>query len=196
MSRDEDISSLPLPPRLSQWQRARYRVRQFFRGLTARVGDDERRELGQYLSPDAQILFARMPVDAQRHSLNVMRTLRAAGYADPDLLTAALLHDVGKVAADDAGVKINLWLRGPLVLAEAFAPKMLAQQAVDDPQRGWRYALHVHFAHPQIGAVWAGDAGCDELVCWLIAHHQDKTPLTDEQDKLLLTILQWADEQN
>lgn len=192
----EEPSSLPLPPRLSQWQRARYRVRQFFRGLTARVSDGERRDLGQYLTPDAQALFARMPVDAQRHSLNVMQTLQAAGYADPDLLPAALLHDVGKVAADDAGVHFNLWLRGPLVLAEAFAPEALAQQAVDDPQRGWRYALHVHFAHPQIGAQWAEEAGCNESVCWLIAHHQDETLPKVGRRKILLAQLQWADEQN
>jgi hypothetical protein len=152
--------------------------------------------LGQYLALDAQALFARMPVDAQRHSLNVMQILRAAGYDDPDLLTAALLHDVGKVAADDAGVHINLWLRGPLVLAEAFTPGMLASQAVDDPQRGWRYALHVHFAHPQIGAMWAKEVECNESACWLIAHHQDKALPEEGRQRSMLAQLQWADEQN
>lgn len=185
----------PLPPRLSGWQRAIYRVRQFTRGLTAHVSVEERRSLGRYLSPGALALFERMPVDAQRHSLNVMQTLQSGGYDDPDLMAAALLHDVGKVAADDAGVHINLWMRGPLVLAEAFVPQFLAQQANDDPRRGWRYALHVHFAHPRIGAHWAKEAGCDELVCWLIEHHQDKMSLDDDR-KRLLVLLQWADEQN
>jgi hypothetical protein len=171
-------------------------VRQFLRGLTARVSPDERREAAQRLSPAALVLIERMPVDAQRHSLNVMRTLQAGGYDDPDLLTAALLHDVGKVAADDAGVHINLWLRGPLVLAEALAPGWLKRQAVDDPDRGWRYALHVHLEHPRIGAAWAQEAGCTPQVCWLIAHHQDKTsPGHDERSRLLVA-LQWADGQN
>ena len=40
-----------------------------------------------------------MSVSDQRHSLNVMRTLRRQGHTEPDLLAAALLHDVGKSAA-------------------------------------------------------------------------------------------------
>lgn len=171
-------------------------MRQFIRGLTAQVSQEEQRETAQRLSPEALALFERMPVDAQRHSLNVMYTLQAGGYDDPNLLTAALLHDVGKIAADDAGIRINLWLRGPLVLAEALAPGWLERQADDDPNHGWRYALHVHLAHPQIGAAWAREAGCNERVCWLISHHQDKvSPGQDERGRQLV-LLQWADEQN
>ncbi len=171
-------------------------MRQFIRGLMAQVSQEERREVTQRLSPAALALFERMPVDAQRHSLNAMQTLQAGGYDDPDLLTAALLHDVGKVAADDAGVRINLWLRGPLVLAEALAPGWLERQAADDPTEGWRYALHVHLEHPRIGAAMAQEAGCNEQVCWLIAHHQDKASPDHDERSRLLAALQWADEQN
>jgi hypothetical protein len=136
----------------------------------------------QTLPPTALQLFQRMPVDAQRHSLNVLEVLYQQGHTEPALLQAALLHDVGKVAADESGVRIGLWLRGPLVLLETFAPHRLHDMASPRPKARWRYAIHVHIMHPQIGATWAADAGCSELTCWLIAHHQEVLPPQDGQN--------------
>jgi len=178
-----------------------YRTRQFLRGLTARIEPQERTHLTQVLSPAVFRLFDRLPLDAQRHSLNVLYTLQEAGYNDPDLHTAALLHDVGKAAADAAGVSINVWLRGPLVVLEEFAPDQLQRLARADDRTGWRYAVHVHLHHPAIGACWAQQAGCSELACWLIANHQTKADALQEQGEdahrlELLRALQWADGRN
>ncbi len=153
----------------------------------------------------AATLFFRLPIDAQRHSLNVFHALQAAGQHQADLAVAALLHDVGKLAADEAGVRLNLWLRGPLALLEAVAPQYLARLALADVQSGWRYALYVHFQHPQIGAAWANAAGCPAQACWLIEHHQDYqqypelvagTPTQIDAQVALLRALQWADARN
>ena len=149
------------------------------------------------LPPAAQRLFDRMPRDAQRHSINVMQTLQAAGMTDSELLTAALLHEVGKVAADDARVRINMGLRGPLVLAETFAPQQLARTASHDVSDGWRYAVHVHLDHPAIGAARLAEAGLTPLTCWLVACHQDKhVDDADPRVRELLAALQWADSIN
>lgn len=178
-------------------QRIYYRVRQFATGLAARVPPAEIAQIKQVLPPDGFALFQRMPVDAQRHSLNVYHSLQSSGHRDPDLAAAALLHDMGKVAADEAGVRISLWLRGPLVLLEALAPTQLSRLASADPTRGWRYALHVHIEHPAIGAAWADQAGCSTTTCWLIAQHQTKHANTqDERLRKLLHALQWADNRN
>ncbi|HXF59995.1 MAG TPA: HD domain-containing protein [Caldilineaceae bacterium] len=193
-----------------------YRVGQFLRGLSAtlRAGalqPGEAALVAALLPPQAQTLFAAMPADAQRHSLNVLQTLHRAGHREPELAMAALLHDVGKLAAQAGGIQIGLWLRGPLVLCEAFAPGVLRRLAVDDPARGWRYALHVQLEHAAIGARWAAQAGCPPLACWLIAHHQDRlqdpAPAAADQTedaaapgalmrRRLLAALQWADNQN
>ena len=185
-----DLSPLPI------WQRGPYRVSQFLRGLTATVSAAERQSLQDELAPAALELFLRLPVDAQRHSLNVMQTLRDAGYDDPDLMAAALLHDVGKAASEAAGVRLQLWVRGPLVLADGLLPGLLTHYAAARPEAGWRYALYVHLHHPAIGAAWARHAQCSALTCWLIEHHQDKTAPAESQEGALLAALQWADERN
>jgi len=174
-----------------------WRIRQFVRGLLAHVDADEMLVVARTVPKAALCRFCEMPLDGQRHSLNVLYTLLAAGWDDPDLAAAALLHDVGKVAGNAAGISLSPWLRGPLVLLNAMAPARLARLASDNPATGWRFLLHVHREHPAIGAAWATVDGCSELICWLIEHHQDKShhrPADTREE--LLALLQWADRKN
>lgn len=173
-----------------------YRIRQFGQGFFARVAPEELQVIQPLLPPAAFDLFCRLPRDAQRHSLNVLHDLQQRGSVQSDLAAAALLHDVGKLAADDAGVSINLWLRGPLVLLKALAPALFQRLQSPTPKSGWRYALYVNEAHPQIGAAWAHKAGCSELACWLIEQHQISSLLPDNERAALLQALQWADAKN
>ena len=187
-----------------------YRISQFVRGLMAHVAPDEMLAVVESLPKAAVALFVEMPLDAQRHSLNVLYALRKQAKRqgqplNPSLAAAGLLHDVGKIAAGQAGRGIHLWLRGPLVLAEAVAPGIMGRYADGTPESGWRYLLHVHLDHPAIGAEMAAKAGCDELTCWLIAQHQE-TPQSighsgsrfaqDDHAIALLSALRRADQRN
>lgn len=187
-----------------------YRLRQFLRGLNVRITEDEQALIKEVLSPKALELFNRMPADAQRHSLNVFYTLQAGTFqkiqfeVDPDLAVAALLHDVGKVATEEVGIKLSLWLRGPLVLLDIFVSEWMANFAEESPApkswlQRWKYIVYVHFEHPHIGAVWADQAECSPLACWLVEHHQadiQSVDVPDDEWKELLLALQWADGQN
>lgn len=174
-----------------------YRLRQFWYGWSATVESTELSAALGYLPPAAQAYFQRLPVDAQRHSLNVLQTLQQRTSPSADLAAAALLHDVGKLAADEAGVRITLWVRGPLVVLEKVAPRLLTLWASANAQHGWRYLLYVHHMHPLIGAQWAQAWGCTPVTCWLIEHHQDSraaAPTAEAEQQLRL--LQWADSRN
>ena len=65
-------------------------------GFVAPLSAREQAEVAARLSPAAQELFASMSPADQRHSLRVYQGLQARGWSDRDMLTAALLHDVGK----------------------------------------------------------------------------------------------------
>lgn len=189
--------SLASPVRAAAWwRRVRYRVRQFWAGLLASVQAVDETPAAALLAPDALTLFRRMPLDARRHSLRVLQTLEAEAPVPVDLAVAALLHDVGKVAAREAGAYLGLWLRGPMVLTEAVAPGLLVRLADARPSPSLRYALYVQLHHPEIGAAWARAAGASDLTCWLIAEHQNKARCTDTPEAALLVRLQAADDQN
>lgn len=169
---------------------ARYRVRQFFRALTARVSDQELEQVAHILTPAALTLFRSMSAQDQRHALEVCRTLIRAGHANSQLLAAALLHDVGKAAA-----RLSSWQRAVIVLLERFAPRLLARLSQGEPQR-WRRSLVVHTRHPEIGARWAEEAGCLPLTVALIRHHQDRLRDYRTREEQLLAALQVADNLN
>ncbi len=179
-------------------QRIRYRVSQFWRGLNANVADKELHLVSIILPADALARLIRLPVDAQRHSLNVLHTVHIMGVHDPDLDAAALLHDVGKLAADAGDQPLNLWLRSLFVLMEAWSPETLHCMADSDPQSGIRYTAYVHLEHALIGAEWAKEDGCSDLTCWLVRHHQDALDNTyaEAYSLGLLNALQAADNAN
>ena len=194
-------SASPSPPAAGErtprrWSRVRYRIRQFWLGVGASLSAHDWTTVRDILSPAQCTLFERMPVDAQDHSLRVLAMMQAQGDVGADLAVAALLHDVGKVAALESGAYLGLWLRGPMVVVEALAPGLLERLADSSPSASVRYALYVQQHHAAIGAQWAREAGSTPLTCWLIEHHQDKQLSGTADERSLLARLQAADGAN
>ncbi len=169
-----------------------YRLGQFWRLLTIRTLPPEMwAEVTAVLTPSQQQLFMRLNGADQWHSVQVLRTLRDAGHTHPDLQVAALLHDVGKTR-----LKLTLWHRTLIVLAQALVPGRLAAWGEGDAQ-GWQRPFVVKAQHPTWSAEMAAEVGCSPLALSLIRRHQEKLPETavSAEDDLLRQ-LQWADDQN
>lgn len=170
-----------------------YRLGQFWRIVTARpLPTAARTEMAAALTPPEVALFECLSTSDQWHSWRVMQTLRAAGHDQPDLLAAALLHDVGKTRWP-----LTVWDRTLIVLAQAIWPKRAATWGQRREARGWRRPFVVKTQHPIWGAEMAAAAGCRPLTIALIRRHQD--PLPDEaysEEERLLGYLQWADDKN
>lgn len=164
-----------------------YRVRQFGQALAAGpLPPAATQEIVGLLSESEQLLFQRFSFNDQRHSYRVMKTLREAGQSDPDLLAAALLHDIGK-----SKYALPIWARSLVVLAHAFFPGRATGWGRGEA-RGWRRPFVVKNQHAAWGAEMAEAAGSRPGTVALIGRHDEPLKEGDE----LLRLLQWADDEN
>jgi hypothetical protein len=169
-----------------------YRLQQFWRNLTAGpLTPEARGEVEALLSPPEVALFEHYSLADQWHSYRVLRTLREAGHTEPDLLRAALLHDIGK-----SRVRLSLWDRTLIVAAEVIAPEAVEAWGREESD-GWKRPFAARVQHPAWGAEMAAAAGSAPGVVELIRRHADDGPWDEsELVEMSLAALQWADDQN
>src|SRR5215218_6136227 len=138
----------------------RTKLRQTRQHLRARVAPGERESLAMWLTPAQLGVFDAMHVADQRHGLDVVAALRAAGETDADVLIAGLLHDAGKA---DTGMLSRI----PYSLTQAgFAwPARIARRVPGIGAGLDRLAMHA-----EASARMAEAAGCSprtvELIRW------------------------------
>jgi hypothetical protein len=166
-----------------------YRIGQFAQAVTASIREqgDEGSPVADCLEPEAASLFWAMPRYDRHHALKVFRTLQHQGHEEPDLLAAALLHDVGKTA--HPGPSPRLGHRVAVVLMRALVPGLL-ERIVSGDSGGWRRAFHYQLHHAEIGAVLAQEAGCSARTAELIRLHEEHSEPTADP---LLVALRSAD---
>lgn len=144
-----------------------YRTRQFWQAVRPAPAGERLRLARSVLAPPQMALFRRMSPDEQAHGWRVLQALQARGETHPDLLVAALLHDVGK-----SRCPLRLWERVLIVLGRALFPSRVRRWE-KAPARGWRRAFAVAGQHPEWGAAMAAEAGVSPLAAALIRRHQD-----------------------
>ena len=167
-----------------------YRVWQFWQIVTARpLGEEAQEEIETVLSPAQQRLFGRFSASEQQHSYRVYQKLHQAGQDNPDLLAAALLHDIGK-----ARLRRLWWDRPVVVLGQALFARKAAEWAVGKPE-GFTRPFVVKANHAEWGAADAETAVSSPLTVTLIRRHHD-LPASEKDKNLaqLLAQLQWADD--
>ncbi len=128
--------------------------------------------------------FAMLNITDQEHLINVAGRLQDAG-ANDDLVTAGLLHDIGKFAP---GVTIRVTDRVARVTLGHLAPASMARLAQRPlPPRRWS-ALWVLSRHARISAELVGQARYNARVQWLIANHERQGPFSDPDLLLLIAV--------
>lgn len=169
-----------------------YRAWQFWQSFKRSPGAADWNKTRALLTPPEQALFQRLLVPDQNHSLRVLHTLELGGVKDPDLLKAALLHDIGKVLHP-----LRRWERIFGVILRGIFPEVGSRWGKGEP-RGIQRPLVVLQQHPIWGARLAEEAGSNQRVVWLIRHHEreDITGLLDPEGLELLQKLQEADNLN
>lgn len=177
--------------------RIRYRLWQFWQALTANPSADEMALAEGILTPSLLQLFKSLPPIEQAHAIRVCKRLVRQGENNLSLLTAALLHDIGK-----SRYPLRLWERVVIVLGK----RWMADNKVsdngdmrDNPERIGilRRPFRVAARHAEWGAQILEEKNVDALTVWLVRHHQ--TPLQgnfDRLDEMLLEKLKQADRES
>jgi len=169
-----------------------YRVWQFWQGFKRSPQEGDQEIVNTVLFPEEQYLFQQLPAADQNHSLRVFRLLQSQGEDDPDLLKAALLHDLGKTC-----YPLCRWERVFAVLAAGLFPRRV-QVWGDSKPIGLRRPLVIIKQHPLWGADLAKAAGSSPRTVWFIRNHEmdlpEGAPSNDELS--LLRKLQKADNIN
>ncbi len=157
-----------------------YRLRQGFGRLRAWVAPSRIDTTGAraVLSAELWPLFAAMPPGDRWHGLCVLARLHEAGYDEPALLAAALLHDLGKAQSG-----LTLAHRTLIVLDRALHAGWTERLAGDG--QGWRRPFFVHLHHAELGARKLRGAGADEELVLLVKRHEAMgEPLQPEMERL------------
>lgn len=154
-----------------------HRVGQFWRHASARVGVDERQRAQQILGPTLTPLFFELPVNDQRHGLDVLETITQLHPHSSSLLQqAALLHDAGK-----GGARFSVIDRSLTVFLAATSPPLLRAMLRLRPGFDQRWRLYED--HARIGAERLRSLGADELAAVVEEHHSAQ-PALDETRRL------------
>ena len=166
-----------------------YRAQQFFHALTDSATPEELAHVQAILPPALFEIFCLMLPFEQAHAIRVYQAVRQQGCTEPDLLAAALLHDVGK-----ARVHLRPWERVLYVLGEALLPEQ-ADRWGDGEPKGLLRGFVVREQHAAWGAEMAQAAGASERLVRLIARHQDEDFSDLPQDEqAMMAVLQQVDD--
>jgi hypothetical protein len=138
-------------------------------------------EIERWLPASALPLFQTMSSADQQHCLRVCRGLQARGCGEPDMLAAALLHDVGKAQG-----RVPFWTRPVIVIGKSLAPSLLQRTLLDpdklaqDQGHSWRRSLSYAWYHAEVGARLAAAAGLSErAVLYIQTHHHPHGPAAE-----------------
>jgi hypothetical protein len=174
---------------MTAWTRVRYRVTQFGRWILDSVRPVDRTYVRERLdTPELLDLFTRMSRADQHHGIAVARTLECRREHNPDLIAAALLHDVGK-----SRVRVSVWARVMVVLGEWLLPNAAARWGQGEA-KGLPRAFVVRRRHAAWGAEMTDGAGASAITVGLIrSHHEpDGAPTGTRR---MLAALHAADEE-
>lgn len=163
--------------------RDRIRLRLAQTAWYLRRGEPSTARWDSLLTAEAAQTFAMLTPGDQRHALAVAAWLDQHG-ASESLVTAGLLHDIGKAHPT---IRVHLPDRVAKVLLSRLAPAWLARIAAWTRPHWPLDGLWVLSRHAAVGARMVREWGYPERVAWLVGHHEDRT-VTDPELALLVAV--------
>jgi len=155
-------------------------VNKFFKSFNARLDNDDLAFIRKHLSLNEQVLFFRMQVVDQKHTVEMTRKLADQIGLDKDhkkmdvpaLLKASLLHDCGKALYP---FRIRDRVIGTLLkkFLNSFYLYLSEKGKNSTKKKSLAKMIYYHYQHPKLGSELANEVGAPGLTTKLIASHQD-----------------------
>jgi len=155
-------------------------VNKFFKSFNVRLEPDDLVFIRKHLTLNEQVLFFRMQVVDQKHTVEMTRKLADQITLNKDhkkmdttaLLKASLLHDCGKALYS---FRIRDRVIGTLLkkFLNSFYLYLSEKGKTAVKKRSLSKMIYNHHHHPKLGAELAEAAGVAALTSKLIASHQD-----------------------
>ncbi len=170
-----------------------YRFGQVLNALWAKPKPQDRELVEEFLSPALAQWFSKLMPSEQTHAVRVCQQLIKEGETDRILLTAALLHDIGKTR-----YRLRLWERVWIVMfgwiSRRLGTTVVLKEDELEQATWWKRCLIVGEFHPLWGAELLRQQGVEEEVVWLVEHHQESFEFDPSDPKhLRLMKLERAD---
>ncbi|KPU42982.1 HD domain protein [Oxobacter pfennigii] len=158
-----------------------YRIRQFFKGLTACRTDCE--VIYKYLNDKEIDLFNKLPPHEKRHAVDTAYTVMKiySGEDEDILIKSALLHDIGKIEG-----KTGIMKKSILVLMDKFAHRLSVKLSHRIKM------FDIYYNHPEAGAELLEKIRTDEKAILLVRYHHAE----NYADEYTMDILKKADSMN
>jgi hypothetical protein len=172
-----------------------YRFIQAWNALVTQSAPEDQKLAHQILTPMQMNLFLHMQAGEQVHSIRILRELMNKGERHPDLMLAALLHDVGKIRHP-----LRIWEKAISVLGKFLSPehaKRWGKISVEPTVRisWWQWPFIVSEQHADWGADLVFEAGASPLATSIIRRHQQYiAPGSDSLEDILVQKLQSIDD--
>lgn len=156
----------------------KYRVRQFYSGLMAKIDDQDIMFLKTYLSEEEIQLFCKLAEYEQKHSIKVAmeaKNLQEKQHIKSDILVkAALLHDIGKIEN-----KINIVEESALVVLNKLSNGKMRH--LDNFKK-----IDIFYNHPDKGYNILKKYNYDERFLYLVKNHHNNSIYGDNELNILI----------
>lgn len=159
-----------------------YRIKQFIKGMTAKITEEDKAFYKKYLTLKETVLFERLKRYDQKHSLAVAYILKEKTDINEEMIRLGLLHDIGKQV-----YPLNLFKKGSMVILDKVTKGRIK-----------RYQnirmVESYYEHPQWGyELLKEEGGYEEAFLQIIKSHHMKGSFNINIDKRLF-MLQEADD--
>lgn len=152
-----------------------YRVKQFFKALSAKVTMDDKKIVCNFLDEEERKLFYSLPEYEQAHCIRVAKEIISSstisGEKQRVIIRAALLHDIGKLAGG-----LNIITKSIMVLLDRSMPNFIRHF-----QR--LKMVDTYYNHPDKAFIYIKDD--NDYFSFLIRNHHNYSLSMDEGLKLL-----------